>query len=270
MILIFHAKCGTSAAELGLRETFSILDRLRSRKSPRLRGCNLVVAGWVTVGLVGSAGALRAQSVSPPPGSFASSLSSAPFWANRGRWTFGAQLGFGLENNIPKNVSHIALLIAQPRLSFIVGEFHRTPVRSFSIVGEGILGNAVHPNGRFLGQTILFRIDGRPHGRVAPFFEFGGGALSTTLYKKVPELNGSTQFMPQGGIGIDYFFNPQRAFVIEYRYFHVSNANLVVPNPGVNGSMITVGFHWLRRPRPVAWQSQSTSHNPFRHLFRAD
>jgi hypothetical protein len=58
--------------------------------------------------------------------------------------------------------------------------------------------------------------------------------------------------MSQGGVGIQYFFRPQRAFVVEYRYLHMSNASLEAPNPGFNASMLTLGFRWLRRPRPAA------------------
>ncbi len=228
----------------------------------------LFLASLTTLSLACPVRPLRAQSpsLSFPEGSAASPC-SPPFWANRGRWTFGAQLGFALENDIPNNVSHIALLIAQPHFGIIVRNFQRSPVRRFTIVGEGILGNAVHPGGRLLGQAILFRLDGKPRGRVVPFFEWGAGALHTRVHTKVPELTGGLQFNPQGGLGVQYFFNPQRAVVFEYRYLHMSNANLQAPNPGFNGSMVSIGFRWLRRSRPVGWQPSRRSRNPFHYLF---
>jgi hypothetical protein len=178
----------------------------------------------------------------------------APFWANQGHWNFGAQLGFALENDIPRNISHISLLIAQPQLGLILRDFQapRLPVRRFEVVSEGILGNALHPGGRLTGCALLFRLDGKSRGRVVPFFDFGGGLQRTTLATRAPELSGRTQFSPQAGLGVQHFFSPQRALVLEYRYMHISNAGITPPNYGFNASMITIGFRWLRRPRPAS------------------
>ena len=197
-----------------------------------------------------------------------------PFWTNRGRWTFGFQAGYALENAIPRNISHINLLVAQPQLGFIVWDSpcSRLPARRFEVLSEGFLGNAVHPGGRVTGQTLLFRLDGKPRGSLVPFFDMGAGVLDTTLHSRAPELSGRLQFTPQGGVGVQYFFNPQRAIVFEYRYMHMSNASIEPPNHGFNSSMITVGFRWLRRaPRPSALgSSPHRSHNPFHVLFGAD
>jgi hypothetical protein len=194
-----------------------------------------------------------------------------PLWANRGRWTFGFQLGYGLENAIPRNISHVSLLIAQPQLGLIVWDSpqSRLPARRFEILSEGILGNAIHPGGRVTGHTLLFRFDGKARSRLVPFFDMGAGVLNTTLDTRIPEISGHVQFTPQGGFGVQYFFNPQRAMVFEYRYMHMSNASLMPPNHGFNSSMVTVGFRWLRRPaRPAALRSSSRS-RPFPNLVHA-
>jgi hypothetical protein len=195
----------------------------------------------------------RAQAQPAPSGSDAarppSSSEPTPFWANRGRWNFGFQLGYAVGNAIPRNISHVNLLIAQPQLGFIVRDFGRGPVRRFEILDEGILGNAVHPGGHLLGTSLLFRFDGKPYRRVMPFLDVGAGVLHTTLNTRAPELTGRLQFLPQAGLGIQYFFRPQRALVFEFRYVHMSNAGIEPPNEGFNASMLTIGFRWLRRPR---------------------
>jgi hypothetical protein len=196
-----------------------------------------------------------------------------PDWANRGRWNFGVQIGFALENAIPRNISHIGLLLVQPQLGFIVRDApaSRFPVRRFEIINEGIFGNAVHPGGRLNGYALLFRLDGKPHGHVIPFCDLGAGMQHTTLATRALELSGRLQFSPQGGLGVQYFFNPQRALVLEYRYMHMSNAGITPPNHGFNASMVTVGFRWLRRPRRAAWHAAPRrSHNPFHYLFGRD
>jgi len=172
-----------------------------------------------------------------------------PLWANRGPWNFGFHLGYAVENAIPRNISHVNLLIAQPQLGLIVRDFQRGPVRRFEILNEGILGNSVHPGGHVLGNSLLFRFDGKPYRCVVPFLDVGAGVLHTTLDTRAPELSGHLQFLPQAGLGIQYFFRPQRALVFEYRYVHMSNAGIEPPNEGFNASMLTIGFRWLRRPR---------------------
>jgi hypothetical protein len=197
--------------------------------------------------------AARAQAQPAPSGSGAAPATSSseptPVWANRGRWNFGFQVGYAVENAIPRNISHINLLIAQPQLGFIVRDFRRGPVRRFEILDEGILGNAVHPGGHLLGTSLLFRFDGKPYGRVMPFLDMGAGVLHTTLSTRTPELTGRLQFLPQAGLGIQYFFRAQRALVFEFRYLHMSNAGIEPPNEGFNASMLTIGFRWLRRPQ---------------------
>jgi len=149
-------------------------------------------------------------------------------------------------------VSHIQILIAQPQLGFIVRNFRRSPVQRFEIINEGILGRAVHAGAYLAGDALIFRLDGRDHGRWVPFFDVGAGVLRTPLSKHVPEVNGFTQFSPQGGFGLEYFIRPQRALVFEWRTVHMSNADFAPPNMGFNSSMITIGFRWLRRPAQPA------------------
>src|SRR5437899_7015209 len=152
----------------------------------------------------------------------------APFWTNRGHWTLGFQVGYALENAIPRNISHINLLVAQPQLGLIAWDSpgSRLPARRFEVLSEGFLGNAVHPGARVTGQTLLFRLDGNPRGRLVPFFDMGAGVLDTTLHSRAPELSGRLQFTPQGGDGGDYLFNPRRAVVLQYRDTHKCNASL--------------------------------------------
>lgn len=190
---------------------------------------------------------------SPPPQTpavMASTAQEPAYSANRGRWNFGAQVGYSMEYGLDwHEVSHIQILLAQPQLGFIVRDFRQSLVRRFEIIDEGILGAAVHPSAAYLaGDTLILRLEGKEHGRWVPFLDAGAGVLRTPLSKHVPEIDGFTQFLPEGGLGLEYFLRPQRALVLEWRTIHMSNANLVPPNMGFNSSMLTVGFRWLRRP----------------------
>jgi hypothetical protein len=211
----------------------------------------LRLAFLLAIGVIFTEGHLRGQEEGRATQSTRPNLVSSPvpLRASHGPWSFGFQFGYAVENAIPRNISHVNLLIAQPQFARIVGDFSHGPVQRLEIMDEAILGNAVHPGGHLLGNSVLFRFDGKAHRRIVPFLDLGAGVLHTTLAKRAPELNGRLQFLPQAGLGVQYFFRPQRALVLEYRYVHVSNADVVPPNLGFNASMLTIGFRWLRRPR---------------------
>jgi hypothetical protein len=194
--------------------------------------------------------ALRAQGDAPPQPpaqALRATSDTTPPWTNRGHWNFGLHVGYGVENAIPRNISHVNLLIVQPQVGLIVRDFHRGPLQRFEILTEGLFGNAVHPGGHLWGNSLFFRFNGKGRRRVVPFLDLGAGMMHTTLTTRVPEVSGRLQFMPQAGVGVQYFFHAQRALVIEYRYFHMSNAGIEPPNEGFNGSMLSIGFRWLRR-----------------------
>ncbi|MEJ2007294.1 MAG: acyloxyacyl hydrolase, partial [Acidobacteriota bacterium] len=162
---------------------------------------------------------------------------AGPYWAEHGRLTFGFQLGLALENSIPRDLSHINMIIAQPQIGMIVwnSPHSRLPIKRFELVSEGILGGSTHPGGELFGTSLLFRFGLKPMGRFVPYIDAGSGPVHTTIDTRASELTGSTQFLSQGGAGLQCFFAPGRAVVFEYRYFHMSNAGLQPPNPGFNG-----------------------------------
>lgn len=189
----------------------------------------------------------------------------APFWADRGRLTLGFELAYGLENSIPRDISHINMFIAEPQIGVVAWDspHSRLPIRRFDVISEGMVGGSFRPGGQMFGTSLLLRFGLQPMGNVVPFFDAGSGPVHTTINAKAPELTGSTQFLSQGGVGLQYFFKPGRALVFEYHYFHMSNAGLLEPNPGFNGGMITIGFSWLRSPgRPPAGASSGWMHFP--------
>jgi hypothetical protein len=136
------------------------------------------------------------------------------------------------------------MVYAQPQIGIIVWNSpeSRLPMTRFEVLSEGILGGSIHPGGRMLGDTLLFRFDGKPLRRVIPFLDLSSGPLNTTINEHASELGGHVQFLSQGGIGIQH-----SKYIIEYRYFHMSNAGLMKPNHGFNGSMVTVGMRWNKR-----------------------
>src|ERR1041385_8054772 len=120
------------------------------------------------------------------------------------RFVFGLQAAYGLENGIPRNISHIQMLYAQPQVGYVVwnSSESRLPIKRFDIVSEGIVGGSTHPGGHVFGDTLMFRVMGNSARRYSPFFSVSSGPLHTTLNEHASELGGHVQFLSQGGAGI--------------------------------------------------------------------
>ena len=73
---------------------------------------------------------------------------------------------------------------------------------------------------------------------VAPFIELNGGTLFTT--HQVPPKTSAVNFTPGAAFGI--YFLGERAWSLDIRYLHISNAGLTVPNPGVNTVQVRLGL----------------------------
>jgi opacity protein-like surface antigen len=177
-----------------------------------------------------------------------------PYWTQHGRLTFGLQFGVGLENNIPHDISHINFVFGAPQIGIIAWDspHSRLPLKRFELVSQQMLGGSTRPGGSLIGTSLVMRFGFTPIHRLVPYFDAGSGPVHTTIDKNASEITGQMQFLSQGGVGLQYFFRPDRAVVLEYHYFHMSNAGISKPNPGFNGSMVTVGFRWLRRAHPNA------------------
>jgi lipid A 3-O-deacylase len=80
--------------------------------------------------------------------------------------------------------------------------------------------------------------------RTIPFVELGGGVLFTN--HEVPNNASRVNFITHGTLGVQFFNSQRRAFTASFRYEHISNAGLTVPNPGVNTVQFLVGVNWFK------------------------
>jgi hypothetical protein len=164
------------------------------------------------------------------------------------RVVYGFQVAYGLENAIPRNISHINMLYVQPQIGIAVWDNPETrlPLQRFEVLSEGIIGGSPHPGGHMFGDTLLFRFVFKPVRHWTPILDFSSGPMHTTINENASELGGHVQFLSQGGVGLKRSFRPGLGYVIEWRYFHMSNAGLTTPNHGFNGNMLTVGLRWSK------------------------
>jgi len=75
-------------------------------------------------------------------------------------------------------------------------------------------------------------------GHVAPYLELNGGTLFTT--HEVPAGTSTINFT--SGVAFGLHFLADRAWSVDVRYVHISDAVLPSPNPGVNMVQVRLGF----------------------------
>ena len=98
-------------------------------------------------------------------------------------------------------------------------------------------------------NAYLFALNGglRYHFRTGtPVVPYVGGAVGFGITDIADaDASGKFQFNQQMGGGVRYFFDAATAVVLDYSYWHVSNAGIKEPNDGVNCHNFTIGLAWL-------------------------
>ena len=79
---------------------------------------------------------------------------------------------------------------------------------------------------------------------VRVFAEVSGSLLFTAA--PVPVRTTTFNFMDQAGFGVRVEQSRRRAWLIGYRFQHISNAGRVKPNPGANFNFVYLGISFLR------------------------
>ena len=81
-------------------------------------------------------------------------------------------------------------------------------------------------------------------GAARIFAEVSGSLLFTT--EPVPARTTTFNFIDQAGFGVRIEEGPRRAWLVGYRFQHISNAGRVKPNPGANFNFVYLGLSFLR------------------------
>jgi hypothetical protein len=78
-----------------------------------------------------------------------------------------------------------------------------------------------------------------PHRRLAPYIELGGGALIST--RELPVGANRFNFTPTGALGVN-ILRGKYHWSVDFRYFHISDAQITQFNPGTDTFGIRVGW----------------------------
>lgn len=95
----------------------------------------------------------------------------------------------------------------------------------------------------YSGQALYTHIFSLEPRRIA-YWDVGFGLLH--FNELVRELATHTNFVEHIGCGLAWPAGDSRAFSVEYRFLHVSNAGRKHPNIGLNSSLISIGYSWYR------------------------
>lgn len=93
-----------------------------------------------------------------------------------------------------------------------------------------------------LGLQVNFR----PRKKYQPFIGASGGFLYFT--KRQPNVVGTRfAFTADVGIGLEIKLKDKRAVTFGYKYFHVSNGNRGIENPGVDNNLFYIGYTFFSK-----------------------
>lgn len=116
---------------------------------------------------------------------------------------------------------------------------------NFEIAGEAFAGGVFEGRGDYIaGGTLWLRYNFLPPGsRWAPFAQIGGGICSADVDRRLQGQN--FNFNLEAGVGLRYLLTPRCSLNLEYRYQHISNANLCEHNIGVNAQGPILGVSYF-------------------------
>jgi lipid A 3-O-deacylase len=92
-----------------------------------------------------------------------------------------------------------------------------------------------------IGFTPVFRV--QPNSKVGLYVEAGVGAHLQSA-TRIGSKNMSTAFQFGDHLGFGYRFGAKRAFDVNYRFQHHSNASIKTPNPGINFHEVRLQYHF--------------------------
>ncbi|MDB6121972.1 MAG: ompW [Pedosphaera sp.] len=128
------------------------------------------------------------------------------------------------------------MLTSPPEDGFFRGNFEFAPEVFAASIYEG-------PGKYIAGGTIWLRYNFIPHhSRLIPFLQIGGGFVVTDIDHRYDGQD--FNFNLAAATGLRFFVCPHSTVNLEYRFQHISNANLGNRNLGINahGPILSVSY----------------------------
>jgi opacity protein-like surface antigen len=147
----------------------------------------------------------------------------------------------------PRNRPVINYTMTGVQLGWMPGGVHGSGLLrgSFEVAGEGF-GSAIFegPGSYVAGVTTWVRYNFvPPRWRFVPYVQGGAGVVSTDIDRGI--VGQPFNFNLDLGVGVRYFIAPRWSVNLEYRYQHISNANLGKSNIGINSQGPILGMSYF-------------------------
>lgn len=115
---------------------------------------------------------------------------------------------------------------------------------NWELMGDLFGGFQYHPDHAYVfGGAPLLRYNFATGTRWVPFINAGAGVTGTDI--RDGDLSTKFEFNLQFGGGVRYFLKDNLSVDLQYRFIHLSNAGMDVPNLGVNSSTLMLGGSWF-------------------------
>ncbi len=181
----------------------------------------------------------------------------------KGQYEFGVSLGYGFTLNLPPVDSpadertRIRFAHISPNFKFnLTGLMGKSVFRGalYWVIEVQLAATVEDPtrNGRVVDDSpnYLFGfVPGQleykflnPNRSWAPFVFAGVGGSWSEWFQEAREISTAFEFILQGGVGIEYFFDNGTALNFNYRLWHLSNSNIKSPNTGLNAHLFSLGY----------------------------
>ena len=155
----------------------------------------------------------------------------------KGDKRFGIAIGYGENHKIPADTTD---LFSFTSLKVSLGKRVSTKVENLIEVSYTKLSEIEDNSAVWLsfGHRRYLKVS----PRTALGVQFNFGVMS--FKHKVAELGTNTNFTEQLGLVYDYVVSEKNTLSLEYKFSHISNAHMKLPNVGINASMISLGYNW--------------------------
>ena len=171
----------------------------------------------------------------------------SPF--DSGRWMAGFHAGYAFPFAIDPSktdVTESEFVALVPRLSVGItdpfgGDRWYRGNLEMGFEGHFLIQTQPH-SGYFAGGSLLARLNALAfeRRRFVPFFEIGLGIghLEFDLERRADGFN----FVLQSAVGTHWFFSPRAAVTAQFRYHHISNAEIQEPNVAIDSGLVLLGI----------------------------
>ncbi|HWU40479.1 MAG TPA: acyloxyacyl hydrolase [Candidatus Acidoferrum sp.] len=162
-----------------------------------------------------------------------------PRWGlSPGTIELGALIGGGFSTEETRKDTEFAFL---PRFGYVFAEQGHFLPGSFEIVGEPMFLTVFQHQTVYVGGlAALLKYNFRTGTRWTPYL-VGGGGVSFASHR-LPHGGTNFNFVPEGGVGLQYAITPRSLLGVEWRFQHFSNADISPPNPSLNMSLFLLDY----------------------------